>query len=55
MHLDVEASLSLLAVREPLVHLLDCPFCRSHLRALLAEELPAAELVVSSHGFFSPA
>lgn len=38
MHLDVEASLALLAAREPLVHLLDCPACRGRLRALLAEE-----------------
>ncbi len=44
MHLDAEAALSLLAVREPLAHLLDCPYCRSRLRALLAEELPDPKL-----------
>jgi tetratricopeptide (TPR) repeat protein len=55
MHLDVEASLSLLAVREPLAHLLDCPYCRSRLRALLAEELPDPKLAALARTILSRA
>jgi len=56
MHLDVEASLALLAVREPLAHLLDCPYCRSRLRSLLAEDgLPDPKLAALAQTILSRA
>jgi tetratricopeptide (TPR) repeat protein len=56
MHLDAEAALALLAVREPLAHLLDCPNCRRRLRELLAEDdLPDPKLAALAQTILSRA